>query len=571
MSYSNSQHAHPRQPLEASISRARALSLTPAPAQQSWLLRGLLIALLAVLGTLSTALRADVITDWNNQLLDAIRAELTNPPQGSRYLALTNGAMFDAVNGVLGGYEPFHVTETRPDADPEAAAAAAAHRVLVNMYPSRTEIFDEALAASLSQVVDGPAKEAGIEWGEFCADQILALRAADNADLAVAYSPSGEPGFWEPTPEAYEPALQPNWPQVLPWSMARGSQFRSPPPPAMDSPEYTTAFNEVAAYGGVESDLRTAEQTEIAWFWADDPGTVGAPGRWVMIGVDIATREGLSLHQNARLFALQSMALADAAIVAWDNKYHYDHWRPHYGIHEADRDGNPDTVADTEWSALIPIPPFPAYTSGHSTFAGSGSMVMELVLGRDEIAFSSPPEGGVPASTRSFSSLSEAAEESGKSRIYGGSHWEYDNANGLHDGRSLARYVVFNHLREIGELSLELNQTHYDANGGSMELTATLDPAEPGERVDAYILLETPEGVLYYLQADGSLTTEAVPLVTNAETGPVQASLFTITLTGEEDIPVGTYAWMAELVRTGTNEPVTNMATAAFNVNPYSE
>jgi hypothetical protein len=515
---------------------------------------------------------ADVVTDWNNQLCESVRAERTNPPRACRFMAMVQVAVYDAVNGVLGGFEPYYVEGQALGADPSAAAAAAAHRVLVNIYPTRASIFDAALAASLAGIPDGQAKDFGVAWGEYCADQILALRANDNSDLVVPYTVSGEIGRWEPTPPAFTPSpLLPNWPLVTPWAMARGSQFRSPPPPALTSQEYTEAYNEVKEVGRVDSTTRTPDQSEIALFWADGAGTATPPGHWNLIAQGISAQEGLSLQENARLFALIGIAVADSAIVSWDNKYFYDHWRPVSGIRKGDLDGNPNTEADPTWSSFVVTPPFSSFTSGHSTFSSSSSKILEQFFGTDDIAFTTGPDVGVAVAPRSFSSFSSAADEAGQSRIYGGIHWQYDNYRALFGGRSLSRLVFNNYLRPVGDLSLRLNQTLFDSGGGTMVLRARLEPAQPGQQVDAYVALQTPGDALFFLQADGTLSSDPLPLAENVETGSFDAPIFSIGLSGAEDIPVGTYIWKAALTEHGKLQLASNIATVAFNINPFSE
>ena len=152
------------------------------------------------------------------------------------------------------------------------------------------------------------------------------------------------------------------------------------------------------------------------------------------------------------MFALLNMAMADAGIASWNAKYYYDLWRPEDAIRLADLDGNPLTASDPDWTPLWPSPPFPGYTSGHSSFSGAGSQVLILFFGEDEIAFEIPAGWDVlPGVTRSFDSLTQAAEEAGMSRIYGGIHFMFDNTAGLDVGRSIAYYTFDNYGRVIPE------------------------------------------------------------------------------------------------------------------------
>lgn len=412
-----------------------------------WVGISMLAAMLA--GASAVAVRADVITEWNEVLLDAIRADATPPPKASRAMAMVHAAMYDAVIAVEGGFEPYHVAMTAAEeTSAEAAAVAAAHGVLVALYPDQAGVFDAALDISLGALADGASKTAGVGLGESVAEAILEFRAEDGSGDAVEYEVGMEPGDWQPTPPGFAAALLPQWPDVEPFCMSSGSQYRRTGPPPLDSVEFATSFNEVKALGSVNSTTRTADQTEIATFWADGAGTATPPGHWNAIAQIIAEQEGNTLVANARLFALLNLALADAAIVAWDNKYAFDDWRPVTAIRAAETDGNDATEADPEWTSLITTPPFPSYTSGHSTFSGAGSKMIELFYGRDMISFDTTSDA-MPGVVRSFTQLSQAANEAGRSRVYGGIHWEYDNQDGLGSGRELAVQVYNNFLKPV--------------------------------------------------------------------------------------------------------------------------
>lgn len=418
-------------------------------------MRKLLLAVfcLATLLGAATAARADVVLDWNEVLLDAIRVDKTAPPKASRAMACVNVSIYEAVNGILGGYAPYVVDHPAPaGASPEAAAVAAAYHSLVALFPAQQAAFDAARAASLAAIPDGPAKTAGLEWGEHAAEDILELRADDHSTDTYAWeSPLGG-GWWLATPPAFAPPLLPNWPYVTPWAMASTKEFRPAAPPSPNTAEYLAAFREVKRLGRVNSPNRTADQTQIALFWADNPGTETPPGHWISIAMDLSAQRGLTLHQNARLFALLSMTVADAAVVSWDVKYAYSNWRPLTGIQHAEQDGNPDTEADASWLPLIATPPFPSYSSGHSTFSGSSARLLAHFFGSDAIAFTTGSDG-LPGVERSFTSFSQAAEEAGQSRIYGGIHWQFDNEAGLESGRALADLVYFTQLAPIAAAS----------------------------------------------------------------------------------------------------------------------
>jgi hypothetical protein len=409
----------------------------------------------------------DVILDWNASLLNVIRdwTTLSNdpytnrvvterPPVAARNLAMVHAAMFDAVNAFEGGYRPYHVGSVAPaGASPVAAAAAAAHRVASNLYREADElaVFDAALAEALATVSDGPAESLGVELGEQVGDAILAWRANDGASAVVPYRPGTDPGDWDRTFPDFLPPLITQWPHVTPFAMTSSDQFRPAAPPTLDSAEYAAAVDEVRQLGEFASTTRTSEQTEIALFWADGGGTFTPPGHWNQIAADVATDRGNTVAENARLFALLNIALADAGISAWDAKYAYNLWRPIDAIRRGDDDGNELTMAEPTWIPLLKTPPFPTYTSGHSTFSGAADAVLSFFFGPDthfsstadgHTGFTQRPLAESQVVTRTFTSFAQAADEAGRSRIYGGIHFEFDNAPALAAGRAIGKFVV---------------------------------------------------------------------------------------------------------------------------------
>ena len=386
--------------------------------------------------------RPNMVLRWNAVALAAIRAERTAPPMAARNLAIMHVAVYDAVNAVVRSHRPY-VVDAIPEAgaSPEAAATAAAHHTLVALYPKGKEFFDRALAESLSELPADDGRDAGLDLGRFVAEKILELRRDDGSARAQAdYRLQPGPGVWERTPPRHAEPLYPRWGQVTPFAMKPGTQFKVPGPPALGSAAYTTAFLEVKALGGKQSTKRTEEQTQIAQFWADNAGTVTPPGHWNEIAQAAARERNTTLAESARLFALLNMSLADAGIYCWIIKFNYGFWRPITAIHRADEDGNSDTDADPNWDSLIETPPFPAYTSGHSTFSGAAAAALASFFGTDQVRFTTTSDG-LPGVTRTFDSFWAAAEEAGMSRIYGGIHWQFDNTDGLTAGKMLGQYV----------------------------------------------------------------------------------------------------------------------------------
>jgi len=394
----------------------------------------------------ATHISGNPVTGWNATLLEAVRTDNTAPPLASRNMAMVHAAIYDAVNSISKKYSPYRVNIDAPaGASEEAATAAAAHRVLVSVYPAQAVKFNEAYTSSLAKIPDGKSKDDGIALGQQVADQIITLRSTDGASKVVEYIPKTDPGSWVPTPPDFAPGLSPQWPEVTPFAMTSGSQFRPAGPPALDSAKYAEELNYVKEIGKIDSLTRTPDQAEIGEFWANPEGTFTPPGHWNQIAEAAATLTGQSLEDSAHLFALLNIALADAAISCWDAKYQYNFWRPVTAIRQADKDNNPNTTADPLWTPLWINPPFSEYASGHSTFSGVADSVMSSVFGSD-FGFGDKGDKSVN-SLRTYENFSQAADESGMSRIYGGIHFMSANVDGLSSGRSLGNYVVQNFLK----------------------------------------------------------------------------------------------------------------------------
>jgi hypothetical protein len=415
-----------------------------------WLVRLILCG--AAIGLASNA-ESDVITEWNTVALNAIRADRTAPPRASRALAILHASMYDAVNGIDRSHEAYIVQSAVPaSASPEAAASAAAHGVLLALFPAQQTVFDGLHATVLSGIPNGPRKTHAIVWGESVAAEILAWRASDNAGAIVAAPTADHPGDWEPTPPGYAAYLLPQWGFVVPFAIPSGSHFRPQGPPLLDSAQYAAEFAEVKALGAAVGSSRTPTQDLIALFWADGAGTQTPAGHWNTIAQVVATARGNTLSENARLFALLNVAMADAAISAWDAKYYFHQWRPVTAIRNGDIDGNPDTIGDPNWSSFITTPPFPDYISGHSTFSAAASTVLAMFFGTDAIAFATESDS-LPGVTRSFASFSSAANEAALSRLYGGIHCRSANEDGLATGIEIGTWAFTHTMQPKGNRS----------------------------------------------------------------------------------------------------------------------
>jgi hypothetical protein len=410
--------------------------------------RSLFIACIGTINLVSSIgipASADVVTDWNNAALDAIRAGNTNPPIASRSLVILHVSVYDAVNGIARTHEPYLVqSAVSASASRQAAASAAAHQALVNLFPARTSVFDALHAAILATIPNGQQKSTGIAWGEFVANQILAARANDGSTAVVPPPGGSGPGVWIPTPPAFLPYLLPQWGFVVPFGMSSSSQFRPPGPPSLDSQQYAADYEEVKELGALVGSTRTAEQTEIALFWADGAGTETPPGHWNSIAQIISGERGNTLEENARLFALLNIAMADAAICAWDAKYEFHFWRPVTAIAFVE--------PELHWMSFIVTPPFPDYTSGHSTFSAAAATVLPLFYDTEDLPFTTGSDF-LPGVYRSFSTCLEAAEEAAASRIYGGIHFRSASEDGLQAGISIGEWTFDHYLRPKGNHS----------------------------------------------------------------------------------------------------------------------
>ncbi len=399
------------------------------------------------------ALAQNAAVLWNDAALAAIRATNTPPPRASRNLAILYAAVFDAANGIRPAYDAYLVAPTAPSsADRTAAVASAGHAVLIALWPTQAANFTTVRDGLLASVTNPARRQQGIAWGDAVALQILSARATDGADAVLAYPGSTTPGMWRPTVSFggnVLPALLPHWGYVTPFAVADVSALQPEPPPALASAEYAAEVGVTQAIGRSTSSTRTAEQTEIARFWAYGPNTATPPGHWNDIARDIAIARHLDLVESARMFALLNFAMADAAIACWRAKYDIGLWRPITAIQLADQDGNAATTADPSWTPLLPTPPFPEYTSGHSTFSAAAASVLARFFRTDAIAFSARSDD-LPGVVRNYVSFSQAAYESGLSRIYGGIHFPSGNSGGLQVGVLIGREVAATKLRRRG-------------------------------------------------------------------------------------------------------------------------
>jgi membrane-associated phospholipid phosphatase len=387
--------------------------------------------------------RANQAIVWNSIALQAVRSAHSQAPDSSRVYAIVALAVYDAVDAIDRKYTMYGDVTARVSGrtSADAAACAAAATALTGLFPSQAAMFQAELKATMAAIPGGGSRNRGVALGTSVGNQILAMRADDGSNVKVSYNPpvGPGPGYWVPTPPTYTPAVDPQWGHVTLFALPSVSLFQPPPPPAITSVQYAQEVNQVEAWGGTNSTVRTADQTAYARFWSDLPGTFDPPGHWNQI-TEIAAMESKSnLEDSARALALVNIALADAGIVCWDVKYTYNTVRPVTVIRDGADGVNPGITADPSWTPLWNTPAFPSYISGHSTFSSAAGAVLTSIYG-DNFAFTDPGDPTENLAPRHYTSFEAAAQEAGLSRIYGGIHFMSDNIYGLQIGGEIGQY-----------------------------------------------------------------------------------------------------------------------------------
>jgi len=387
---------------------------------------------------LTTAARADMVTDWNARAETIGIEKQIAPAFNARQMAILHVAMFEAVNAVERRYAPYRLNLTADrDTSKEAAAAAAAHGVLAVFHPERETALTSALTAALATIPDGDAKTKGVALGKKAAAEMIALRANDGADAQETYRPHTSPGVYVPT---VVPVFS-HFPAVTPWAMSSGAQFRPAAPPALDSDVWTRDYNEIREIGERNSKVRTPEQTTIGRFWL-----MTGPRSYNPIVRQFAAAKDMNLVDCARLFALVAMAGSDALISVMDAKYAYNLWRPVTAVRNADTTGNKATPREASWLPLADTPMHPEYPCAHCITSSAVGAVLTQVLGPDipEFSLTSTTAPGV---TRTWKSIEDYNAEVALARIYAGFHYRFSTVVGREMGRNVGTLVATTQLR----------------------------------------------------------------------------------------------------------------------------
>ena len=406
---------------------------------------------------------AEIVVEWNELVLQIAEAEdgfLTL--KGLRTVAMMHIAMHDALTSISGGYQPYVYESSEPNASPVAAVAQAAFAVTIDQYADQRAVFEAKRDSWLATEASEAARTRGIALGNAAAQAILHLRENDDWDQEADYQwhPMG-PGVYAEfnehsgTPEGF--IFGAGWGAAQPFALDRLDAFRAPPPPAIESAAYTEAYLEVKEVGRFESVARTADQTHLALWWKDF-----AENSHNRLARSLVMREQLGLAEAARLFAVLNISIFDAYVSSFENKFHYNHWRPYTAIRWAEHDGNPDTIPEANWTNTHQHTyAFPSYPSAHGTACAAAMTAFADTFGDDypftmttsQVDIAGPFSGKMEMrpSTRSFDRFSEAAMECALSRVYLGIHFRYDSTEGVELGSRIGHYVLRHRLMPLTE------------------------------------------------------------------------------------------------------------------------
>jgi hypothetical protein len=383
--------------------------------------------------------KSDTITRWNSNSITVLSP--TNPLDLTRGLAMVHLAMHDAVNAVRPRYEGYaYRTSGETEADPDLAAAAAARDVLVALRPGSQAHVDELFGTDQNAVPSDDRRSRSLGVGKAAADAILSLRANDGSQAKDSYTPGTAPGDYQyTTPNV---VLAPHWRYVTPFALQSPSQFRAPGPPPLGSDQYARDYDEVKAFGAVDSTVRKDWQTQEARFWVTVPAIISN-----RVARDLAAAQRLDLWEAARAFALIQMAFADGLIATWDSKFEYDFWRPITAIRLGDLDGNDATAPDPQWTPLNTTPPFPEYPSAHAVVTAASGVILKDTFGANT-SFTATSDflSGV---TRTYASFDELTLMSTLSRIWGGFHFRTACFDGKAQGEAVGHWVLDRYLRPL--------------------------------------------------------------------------------------------------------------------------
>ena len=383
----------------------------------------------------------NVVSDWDAISLNTIVFQ-AKKASAAVLFAYVDVAMYDAANSITHQYRPFAVRVHAPrGASIDAAVVAAAHDVLLHYLPAQQATLDAAESTSLNGIVDSQAKTDGIAVGTAVAAQWIALRANDGFEAPTTFVWGHGPGIWEPVPP-YPPPVNVWMAEFTPFTYDTASDFLHTiqPPSPLNGKEWAEDYNLTKSYGALHGSLRTPEQTEIGLFWSAPPQSLFSSGLRNLI-VD----QKLNTAQSARLAAMANVTIADATVACFNAKYHYAFWRPYTAIHDADTDGNPDTVADPIWLPLDITPGHPEYPAAHGCATEALTVALQTFFNSDDIHYHL--SSTVTGTTHEFPRFSDVVVEVDEARIFGGMHFRHSVLQGNILGKKVAQHVLKSHFQ----------------------------------------------------------------------------------------------------------------------------
>ncbi|MFF4257349.1 vanadium-dependent haloperoxidase [Streptomyces sp. NPDC001663] len=384
-----------------------------------------------------------VINDWSETAVAVVNGDAKRPgAEQAIWYGFMGAAVYNAVVGIEGRYAEYKWHARGPrHASSEAAAAAAAHRILLTYFPASQARVDAAYAASLAKIPDGKAEDQGVAFGERAAARIVQLRENDGRGAPITFDKPPAPGIWRPTPPANAPMVDPWLAKLRPMLLRSSDQFRPGPPPKLTSKTYTKDFNEVKAMGARTGSSRTDAQTDTARFFSDV-----LPVQFQAALRGYAQRHGLDIVEAARLSAATWTATADAQITAWNTKLTYGQWRPITAVQLADTDGNPATTSDPSWLPLIDTPAYPDYMSGHCSFDGAAVAVLSRLTGGDiDLRISS----AVTGTTRTYTSARDYNRDVINARVWDGIHFRTSDIVANRVGTHIGAFTLDHYFEPV--------------------------------------------------------------------------------------------------------------------------
>lgn len=364
---------------------------------------------------------------------------------GVRALTMVHLAIHNAVNSIEPHFATYQFESAVPNAHPVAATVGATREVLSTAYPDRIDTINLVCDHWLATIKDTSGLVVGRHLGKKAAQSIIQIRNGDGHEKQGNYTPMTKPGNYQYTPGFDNWVLYPDFDYARPFTMDSVTQFRSPPPPAMDSEAYTASFREVKAYGRKNSTVRSEDETNFAHWWAEF-----AEHGWNRIGRILAKEKHLSFPETARMFALINMNIYDTYLASLEAKYHYDTWRPYTAIRTGAPGINPAMVAEPEWEPEMLTPPWPEYPSAHAAVGSGGAEIVSAVFGTPELTVTMASISALPgAESRTYTNLEQAAEDCATSRIMNGYHFRFATEEGKRQGRTIARHVLDKYLVPI--------------------------------------------------------------------------------------------------------------------------